>query len=159
MMTPQLPTRESLTVEFKSDRTRLPDRDLIEALVCLANAEGGELWLGVEDDGRPTGLHVEHQQLMGLAGLVAARTSPALAVTVTPVQFGNVVVAHIAVPAAFGVVATTGGVYLRRRLKPDGEPECVAMLPHERSSRESSFGLNDASAQLWPEPRWPTWTH
>lgn len=148
MMTPQLPTRESLTVEFKSDRTRLPDRDLIEALVCLANAEGGELWLGVEDDGRPTGLHVEHQQLMGLAGLVAARTSPALAVTVTPVQFGNVVVAHIAVPAALGVVATTGGVYLRRRLKPDGEPECVAMLPHERSSRESSFGLNDASAQL-----------
>jgi len=147
-MTPQLPTRESLTVEFKSDRTRLPDRDLIEALVCLANAEGGELWLGVEDDGRPTGLHVEHQQLMGLAGLVAARTSPALAVTVTPVQFGNVVVAHIAVPAALGVVATTGGVYLRRRLKPDGEPECVAMLPHERSSRESSFGLNDASAQL-----------
>jgi len=148
MTTPQLPTRESLTVEFKSDRTRLPDRDLIEALVCLANAEGGELWLGVEDDGRPTGLHVEHQQLMGLAGLVAARTSPALAVTVTPVQFGNVVVAHIAVPAALGVVATTGGVYLRRRLKPDGEPECVAMLPHERSSRASSFGMNDASAQL-----------
>ena len=42
-----------------------PDRDLIEAIVCLANAEGGELWLGVEDDGAPTGLHIEHQQLMG----------------------------------------------------------------------------------------------
>ncbi|MDC6167004.1 ATP-binding protein [Paucibacter sp. XJ19-41] len=148
MTPPQLPARESLTVEFKSDRTRLPDRDLIEAIVCLANAEGGELWLGVEDDGAPTGLHIEHQQLMGMAGLVAARTSPSLAVTVTPVQFGNVVVAHIAVPKAQGEVATTGGVYLRRRLKADGEPECVAMLPHDRASRASSFGQMDASAQI-----------
>ncbi|MEJ6001334.1 DNA glycosylase AlkZ-like family protein [Paucibacter soli] len=146
--TPVLPARESLTVEFKSDRSRLPDRELIEAIVCLANAEGGELWLGVEDDGTPTGLHAEHQELMGLAGLVAARTSPSLAVTVTPVQFGNVVVVHIAVPKAQGEVATTGGVYLRRRLKADGQPECVAMLPHDRASRLSSFGLMDASAQI-----------
>ena len=67
-MTARLPPRESLTVEFKSDLKKLPDRELIEALVCLANAEGGELWLGVEDDGRPTGLHAEHQLLEGLAG-------------------------------------------------------------------------------------------
>ncbi len=48
---PLLPPAESLTVEFKSDRKRLPDAELVEALVCLANTEGGELWLGVEDDG------------------------------------------------------------------------------------------------------------
>lgn len=40
-MTPRLPPRESLTVEFKSDLKKLPDRELIEALICLANAEGG----------------------------------------------------------------------------------------------------------------------
>lgn len=79
-----LPPRESLTVEFKSDRTRLSDRELVEAVVCLANADGGELWLGVEDNGSPTGLHAEHLHLASLAGLVAARTSPSLAVTVTP---------------------------------------------------------------------------
>jgi predicted HTH transcriptional regulator len=54
---------ETLTVEFKSNRKRLPDDDLIEAVVCLANAVGGELWLGVEDDGIPTGLHAEHRSL------------------------------------------------------------------------------------------------
>lgn len=41
-MPQRLPLCESLTVEFKSDRSKLPDRELIEALVCLANAEGGE---------------------------------------------------------------------------------------------------------------------
>lgn len=60
-----LPSLESLTVEFKSDRKRLSDDDLVEALACLANTQGGELWLGVEDDGTPTGLHQAHQDLVG----------------------------------------------------------------------------------------------
>ncbi|MDP9501424.1 ATP-binding protein [Pseudomonas protegens] len=146
-MTPYLPPRESLTVEFKSDRSKLPDRELIEALVCLANAEGGELWLGVEDDGTPTGLHAEHRLLEGLAGMVAARTSPSLNVRAEAVELDGVTVACIHIPKSQGEVATTSGVYLRRRLKHDGTPECVAMLPHERSSRASSFGLLDVSAQ------------
>lgn len=146
-MPQRLPSRESLTVEFKSDRSKLPDRELIEALVCLANAEGGELWLGVEDDGTPTGLHAEHRLLEGLAGMVAARTSPSLNVQAEALDLDGVTVALIHVPKNQGEVATTGGVYLRRRLKHDGTPECVAMLPHERSSRASSFGLLDVSAQ------------
>ncbi|WGL64956.1 ATP-binding protein [Pseudomonas sp. CW003PS] len=143
----RLPPRETLTVEFKSDRSKLPDTDLIEALVCLANAEGGELWLGVEDDGTASGLHAEHRLLEGLAGMVAARTSPSLSVQAEAVEVNGVTVARIRVPKAHGEVATTSGVYLRRRLKHDGTPECVAMLPHERSSRASSFGLLDVSAQ------------
>lgn len=146
-MTQRLPPCETLTVEFKSDLKKLPDRELIEALICLANAEGGELWLGVEDDGTPTGLHAEHRLLEGLAGMVAARTSPALNVQAEAVELGGVSVARIRVPKAQGEVATTNGVYLRRRLKHDGTPECVAMLPHERTSRASSFGLIDVSAQ------------
>lgn len=144
---PPLPPRESLTVEFKSDRKRLSDTDLVEAVVCLANAEGGALWLGVEDDGTPTGLHAEHQHLAGLGGLVAARTSPSVAVIVTPITLGGVKVAHIAVPKASAEVATSGGVYLRRRIKQDGTPECAPMLPHDRASRAAHFGLADASAQ------------
>ena len=142
-----LPPRESLTVEFKSDRKRLSDHDLVEAVICLSNADGGQLWLGVEDDATPTGLHTERLQVSGLAGLVAARTSPSLAVTVMPVALGGVIVACITVPKAHGEVATTGGVYLRRRLRADGQPECVAMLPHDRASRATTFGLVDASAQ------------
>lgn len=146
-MPQRLPSCESLSVEFKSDRSRLPDRELIEALVCLANAEGGELWLGVEDDGTPSGLHADHHLLAGLAGMVAARTSPSLNVQAEAVELDGVTVARIQVPKAQGEVATTSGVYLRRRLKHDGTPECVAMLPHERGSRASSFGLIDVSAQ------------
>lgn len=142
-----IPSTESLTVEFKSDRKRLPDAELVEALVCLANTEGGELWLGVEDDGQATGLHADHLALSGLAGMVAARTSPALQVAVEALQVGGVPVAKITVPKAQGEVATQAGVYVRRRIKHDGTPECVPMLPHERISRASSFGLVDVSAQ------------
>ena len=143
---PHLPLEESLTVEFKSDRKRLPDSDLVEAVVCLANAEGGELWLGVEDDGSPTGLHPEQLLLGGLAGMIAARTSPSLTVAVSALERQGVTVALIQVPKAQSEVATQSGIYLRRRMKHDGKPECAPMLPHERISRASSFGLTDVSA-------------
>lgn len=142
-----LPPEESLTVEFKSDRTRLPDNDLVEALVCLGNTDGGELWLGVEDDGTPTGLHVAHQNLAGLPGMVAAKTSPSLAVTVNMLEISGISLAQILVSKSNTEVATTAGMYLRRRLKQDGMPECVPMLPHDRRSRAGRFGLADASAQ------------
>jgi ATP-dependent DNA helicase RecG len=147
MTQPPLPPRETLTVEFKSDRARLSDRELVEAVVCLANAEGGEVWLGVEDDGTPTGLHAEHLHLAGLGGLVASRTSPSVTIIVRSVSVGGVSVAHIVVPKASAEVATSGGVYLRRRIKHDGLPECVPMLPHDRASRAAHFGLTDDSAQ------------
>lgn len=148
MKPPALPQAESLTVEFKSDRKRLPDDELVQALVCLANSEGGELWLGVEDDGTPTGLHSEHQSLAGLPALVAARTSPSLAVEVQVLAVAGQQVARIGVGKAASEVATTAGVYLRRRLRHDGTPECVPLLPHERRSRAGRFGLHDASAQV-----------
>lgn len=41
-MPQRLPPCKSLTVEFKSDRRKLPDRELIEALLYRDNTEGGE---------------------------------------------------------------------------------------------------------------------
>jgi len=71
---------ETLTVEFKSDAKGLPDRDLVAAVVALANTEGGLLLLGVEDDGTVTGLRPNHESAAGLAALIANRTSPPIAV-------------------------------------------------------------------------------
>lgn len=51
------PDRESLTVEFKSERDCLSDGELVEAVTCLANTEGGVPYSGVEDAGTPIGLH------------------------------------------------------------------------------------------------------
>ncbi len=45
---------ESLSFELKSDRRRLPDRDLVAAAVCLASTEGENLYAGVEDGGEVT---------------------------------------------------------------------------------------------------------
>ena len=74
-----IPLRETLEVEFKSDCALLNDDDLIEALICLANAQGGTLYLGVENDGKVTGLHASRPaDISGLAALVANRTAPSL---------------------------------------------------------------------------------
>lgn len=70
---------ETLTVEFKSDRKPLPDRELVAAIVALANTEGGTLFLGVEDDGTVTGAHRNHQDSAGLAALIANKTNPSIA--------------------------------------------------------------------------------
>ncbi|TXT43485.1 MAG: hypothetical protein FD137_1823 [Spirochaetes bacterium] len=45
----------SLSIEFKSDLKCLSDRELVAAVVSMANTEGGEILLGVEDDGTVTG--------------------------------------------------------------------------------------------------------
>ena len=47
----QIPAVETLVVEFKSDRDKLGDGELVEAVVCLANTDGGAIYIGVEDDG------------------------------------------------------------------------------------------------------------
>ncbi|MBO6226778.1 MAG: ATP-binding protein [Shewanella sp.] len=120
-----IPSTESMTVEFKSDRNGYPDRELIEALTCLANTQGGELWLGIEDNGSASGLHPRHQDIVQLTQLVADNTSPSLQVTVTHHQINGVTVAQILVPEAKRLVATKEGAYLRRRLKHDDTLECI----------------------------------
>ena len=145
-MSPDIPERESLTVEFKSDRNRLNDRDLIAAVVCLANTDGGDLYLGIEDDGTVTGLHSAHQNLTGLTALIANLTSPPLTIRVEAMNVESRRIARISVPKSRQLVATSDGFMQRRRLKADGLPECVPFYPHEFAQRQSDLGLLDYSA-------------
>lgn len=92
-----IPQKESLTIEFKSDQKRLPDRELVAAAVCLANTEGGEIYLGVEKDGAVTGLNPLHQNLTGLAALIANQTIPPLSVRVESLEVEGKRVAKIMV--------------------------------------------------------------
>lgn len=141
-----IPDCEGLTVEFKSDRNRLPDRDLVAAVVCLANTEGGEIYLGVEKDGTVTGLHPSHWNITGVIALIANHTVPPLTVRVEVLNSGEHRVAKIIVPKSRQLVATTEGLLQRRRLKADGTPECVPLYPHELARRQSDLGLLDYSA-------------
>jgi len=56
---------ETLDVEFKGEeKAPLSDRDLVEAVVCLTNRPSSEpawLLIGVEDDGRITGVRPRHE--------------------------------------------------------------------------------------------------
>lgn len=139
---------ETLSVEFKSDRKCLSDRDLLAALVALANTEGGLLLLGVEDDGTVTGLHHRHQDLNGLAAMIAGRTSPSLSVKVTAIPYNKKTIAYIEVPKAKQLTATSEGILQRRRLLADGTPEAIPFYPHEFTQRQAALGLLDPSATV-----------
>lgn len=146
-MTTSIPPKETLRVEFKSDVRRLPDDDLIAAVVAMANSEGGAIFLGIEDNGTPTGLHALHDPPSGLAALVANRTVPSVSVSVERLEVGGKVVAQVVVPQARQVVATTSGSYYRRRLKYDGTPEDCPMLPHDLPARLGQIGAQDVTRQ------------
>lgn len=142
---------EKLTVEFKSDTRSLPDRDLVAAIVALANTEGGDLLLGVEDDGQITGLHPNHQNISGLAALIANKTNPPLSVRVEAVETKQGTIARIMIQKSRQLVSTSDGVLLRRRLMASGKPEAVPFYPHEFIQRQSAMGLTDPSALLMKE--------
>lgn len=57
------PTKESLTVEFKSDKKCISMDVLYEELEGMANSEGGSVYLGVEDDVTPTGVNEQHRNI------------------------------------------------------------------------------------------------
>ncbi len=52
---------ETVDREFKSDRNReFTDKEIYEEVVAMANAEGGVLLIGLEDDGTITGARPRH---------------------------------------------------------------------------------------------------
>lgn len=152
---------ETLNVEFKGEaRGPLSDRDLVEAVVCLANRTGSDpAWLlvGIEDDGRVTGARPRHgdiTDLHKLAALIANRTRPSISVQADIVTIESKPVLLIQIPAQRWSVATGEGVFLRRALGGDGRPACVPMDAYAVQSLQADRGLLDPSAQLVAEARW-----
>ena len=133
---------ETLTVEFKSDTKGLSDRDLAAAVIAMANTEGGRILLGVEDDGTVTGVQPSHQDAAGLVALIANRTSPSLSVRAQIIDWGNKKILSIQAPKSRGIVSTSDGLLLRRRLMASGRPEAVPFYPHEFMQRQSALGLS-----------------
>ena len=127
-----VPQRETLEIEFKSDLKKLNDSDLIDAIVALANTSGGDLYLGVEDDGSITGIHETHKDFTKLAAFIANRTVPPISVQIEPVfsKDKSTVVLIIHVSKSRSIVASSSGKIQRRRIKGDGTPENVPLYPH-----------------------------
>lgn len=143
--------KETSSLEFKSDLKRLPDDDLLDAVVALANSDGGTVYLGVEDDGTPTGIDKVHQDVVGLSAMIANRTVPPVSARAQIVGTEKTPVMQIDVPKSRSVVSTKSGKVLRRRMKVDGTPESVPMYPYEIATRLSDLGRLDFSAQPVPD--------
>ncbi len=143
-----VPTKETLTVEFKSDRKKYSDANLFEDVVAFANTEGGDLYLGIEDDGRITGVHADHANPIMLSAYIANNTVPPISIRAEIIE-EEAPVLKISVPkSSGGIVATASGKILRRRIKMDNTPENVPMYPTEIASRLSDLRLLDYSAMI-----------
>ena len=135
---------ETLTVEFKS---KVDASELVEAVVCLANTDGGQVLVGVDEKtGQIVG--AEPWPKMDLDPVrieahIAANTEPAVRVSVEVVDDGTSEVVVVAVPAADTVVATSKGKFVRRTLNVHGRPQCLPMRPSEVLSRAGSTGERD----------------
>ena len=141
---------ESLTVEFKPGG--IDQGDLADAVVCLANGEGGYLLLGVADNGRIGGINpnkLDYADPHRLAAAIAGRTMPTVMVKPEMVQVGGSLVAVVEVPPTVDVHATTKGRYLRRTIDVRGEPQCLPMSPRDVLARAS--GAVDYSRRVMAE--------
>jgi len=147
---------ESLTIEFKGEeRGPLPDGELMETVVCLANNQGGMLLIGVEDDGRITGLHPRHRtHPAALAAFIASRTVPPVTVEATFVHLPEGPVAVLVIPASRQPVSTSDGRLLVRHLDARGQPGCRPLYAYELTSWLAERGQVDPTALVLPDITW-----
>lgn len=146
-----IPEKESLMVEFKSDVKKYSDSSLFEDIVAFANTDGGDLYLGVEDDGTVTGVHKDHENPTTLNAYIANNTMPSVSTRCEIIDDERPVL-KISVPKSRGgIVATKSGKILRRRMKADNTPENVPMYPSEIPARLSDLRLLDFSDTIITE--------
>lgn len=148
---------ETLTVEFKSEqRQRLPDREVYEAVVCLANTDGGVLLLGMENDGSITGAKPRHNDAIDPRQLQAAifnNTMPSINTRISLHELNGLTLVAIEVDSYPEICSTRDGRCVRR-VEGIGGPECQPFYPHEHASRRSDLGLVDHSAQRVEGASW-----
>jgi len=141
---------ESLACEFKSDRQRLSDSVIYEEVVALANAEGGVLLIGVEDDGTITGTQPRHGQTtdpLKLQSAIFNNTVPNINTRIAVIPQSRGTVIAIEVDRYPEPCATTSGKSLRRTIGGDGRPQSSPFYPRDQRSRRTDMGLLDFSAQ------------
>ncbi len=143
-----IPEKETLTIEFKSDQSGYSDTSLVEEIVGMTNTQGGDLYLGVEDNGEITGISKKRLDPIGAVALIANKTIPSVSTRAEIIEEDGLPVLKIEIPMSRTIVATTDGKILKRRLKLDGTPENIPLYPFEIPARLSELSLLDYSAQI-----------
>ena len=136
---------ENLTVEFK---TWIYAKDMrerislaVDELVAFANAKGGTVYLGVEDDGTVTGCNrYDEQKIMES---IYDRTRPALFTEIEVIHYEGKDVLAIKVERDGTTYATSDGRCLKR-LGKNSKP----YYPDEMSNKYASIQSPDFSGQI-----------
>ncbi len=146
----RFPQKETMTVEFKSDLRCYGEDKLIYELVSMANAEGGILYLGIENDGAVTGVHPQHKNAQQLVALILENTVPPLAINAfletDDITGKEVMVFSVGLTGQLH--STRDGRYGSRTLQQDGTPATRPLVPEEIVQRLSYIQVLDPSSQI-----------
>ncbi|MHA2790210.1 RNA-binding domain-containing protein [Corynebacterium sp. S7] len=140
---------QGISVAFarRTSSAYINERGVIELLACMANGEGGTLFIGVNQNGSISGcypFHGESTQPRELEATIRQYTSPSLSTTVSVAEIDGKDVVAISVEESRTPIATTWGVYRTRRLNSQGTAECFGMDPTYLFTR-----YRDANAVDW----------
>ena len=107
----KIPKTESKTVEFKSTF----NQDVIVALVAFANADGGDVYVGVRDDGKVLGVQLAKESETTWINEIKTKTAPAIVPEADRIAVGgkSVVRLHIS-PLPVKPTSVQGRYYVRR---------------------------------------------
>lgn len=142
---------ESLTVMYVSDYNGHGDESLALAAASLANTDGGLIYLGIEPDGRVSGLRPHRDDGTRLVRRIAQGTHPAVAVRAGSHRIQQTRVLRLEVPRSAQLVATDDGRIYWRRKTFKGGFENRPLLPYHFASRLAGSGVLDVTAQPVPE--------
>ena len=93
-MQAKIPESENQYIEFKSEKVKA--MTLAEEIIAFANAEGGEIWLGIEDDGTVSGLSRSFEE--DIMNICHNTCIPSIRPEYENIRVDNKLVARVIVP-------------------------------------------------------------
>ena len=113
-----IPMRETLGVEFKSDQKTIGKEAILKEVVAMANTNGGEIYIGVEDDGEITGAQKVRRDRIQMQAFVSHNTVPPVYLRAVLMEDDPLrPVMKLEVARSASVVSTLSGTMYRRRYK------------------------------------------
>jgi len=159
-----LKEREGIRLEFKEARTELPT-DLFETICAMLNRDGGDIFLGVDNNGRvvgvdPTRTDFLTTNLVNLSNNPQKLDPPFILFPVHHSLHGEIII-HLQVPASSQVHKTNGDVFDRSN---DGdfqvtEPHLIAEIYNRKrtyyteSTIYPALSFDDFNPALFPKIR------
>lgn len=144
------PKKETLLVEFKDDsRDSFDFGDIIKECVGMSNAEGGDIYCGLKDDGTPVGSKVALKKgIDGIKYEIRAKTKPSIECDVEIISLNaDCKVVKISVPKGESTVCSSKGNYVKRFVDAKGEPGNEAMDEYAILNAAGRIGTRDLTAQ------------